>query len=134
FHDASLHILYANLAPGSTHEQVEKIAADELERVKKEGVSDEEVASAIAQILAAAAYGRDGSFAVASTLNEHIATGDWTLYVTGDEALKKVNAGDVKRVANSYFLEDKRTTGWFIPIVTPDQPEGGEGQPKPSAP
>ncbi len=133
FHDPSLHILYANLAPGSTHEQVEKIALEEIERVKKDGVTDLEVSSAIAQILAAAAYGRDGSFAVASTLNEYIAAGDWTLYMTGDEALKKVTAEDVKRVANTYFLEDKRTTGWFIPVLAPEQPGGG-GKADASAP
>jgi zinc protease len=131
FHDPSLHLLYANLAPGTTHEHAEKIMADELERVKTEGVTDGEVASAIAQIIAAGAYARDGSFAVASTLNEYIAAGDWTLYVTEDEALKKVTAADVKRVANTYFTEEKRTTGWFIPIVTPD--EKGAGAPPDSA-
>ena len=117
FHDPSLHLLYASLAPGSTHEQVEKVVIDELERVKREGVTDGEVAAAIAQILAAASYGRDGSFAIASTLNEYIAAGDWTLYVNEDDLLKKVTAANVKRVANAYFLEDKRTTGWFIPNV-----------------
>ncbi len=126
FHDPSLHILYANLAPGATHEQVEKIVLDEMERVKVDGVTDAEVASAIAQILAAASYARDGSFAVASVLNEYIAAGDWTLYVTEDEALKKVTAADVKRVANSYLLENKRTTGWFIPNVTPEQSPGDQ--------
>lgn len=124
FHDASLHLLYANLAPATTHEKVEKIALDEIERVKTQGVTDDEVSSAIAQILAAAAYGRDGSFAVASRLNEFIAAGDWTLYVTGEEALKKVTAADVKRVAETYFVEEKRTTGWFIPV--------SEGEPQPN--
>jgi zinc protease len=122
FHDPSLHMLYASLAPNATHEQVEKIAVDELERVKAEGVTDGEVASAIAQILAAAAYARDGSFAVASALNEYIAAGDWTLYVNEDDLLKKVTAADVKRVANTYFLEDKRTTGWFIPVAGGNEP------------
>ena len=125
FHDASLHILYASLGPGGTHEQVEKISLDEIERVKKEGVTDGEVASAIARILADAAYERDGSFAIASTLNEYIAAGDWTLYVTEDDALKKVTAANVKRVANSYFQESKRTTGWFIPLPG-DTAESGE--------
>lgn len=132
FHDPSLHMLYASLAPGSTHEQVEKILIEELERVKKEGVTDGEVAAAIAQILASAAYARDGSFAVASALNEYIAAGDWTLYVNEDEALKKVTPAAVERVAKTYFLEDKRTTGWFIP-VGPEQPGGG-GKPGPAAP
>ena len=126
FHDPSLHFVYANLAPGSTHEQVENIVIEEIERVKKEGVADGEVAAAIAQILASAAYARDGSFAIASTLNEYIAAGDWTLYVTEDEALKKVTAADVKRVANGYLLEDKRTTGWFIPNVAQAGQPGSE--------
>ncbi len=46
YHDPSLHILFANLAPASTHEQVEKILLEEIERVKKEGVTDGEVAAA----------------------------------------------------------------------------------------
>ncbi len=129
FHDPSLHILYASLAPKTTHEQIEKIALDEIERVKAEGVTDGEVASAIAQILASAAYARDGSFNIASSLNEYIAAGDWTLYVNEDDLLKKVTAADVKRVANSYFLEDNRTTGWFIPLTAGAGSGGGADEP-----
>ena len=128
FHDPSLHILYASLAPNATHEQVEKIALDELERLKAEGVTDAEVDSAIAQILASAAYARDGSFAIASALNEYIAAGDWTLYVNEDELLKKVTAADVKRVANTYFVEDKRTTGWFVPLAAGERQASGGGK------
>jgi zinc protease len=116
FHDASLGIVYASLAPGVTHEQVEKIVVDELERVKTDGVTDGEVSSAIAQVMAAIKYGRDGSFAIASVLNEAIAVGDWTFYITSEEALRKVTAADVQRVARKYLNEDKRTTGWFIPL------------------
>ena len=130
--DPSLDIVYASLAPSSTHEQVERIVLDELERVKKEGVTDGEVASAVAQFLAAASYGRDGSFAVANVLNEFIAAGDWTLYVNKDDLLRKVTAADVQRVANEYYLENKRTTGWFVPTAG-NQPaasaESGLGSP-----
>ncbi len=140
FHDPSLYILYASLAPGSTHEQVEKIVLDELERVKKEGVTDAEVSAAVARMVAASSYARDGSFAIASKLNEFIAAGDWTLYVNGDDALKKVKAEDVKRVANKYLVEEKRTTGWFIPNTAAPPPaaaaqaekEEGEASPSPS--
>ncbi|MDQ6655563.1 MAG: insulinase family protein, partial [Verrucomicrobiota bacterium] len=124
--DASLHTLFADLAPGASHAQVEKILVDELERVKAEGVTPAEVASAIAQILAAAAYARDGSFAVASALNEYISVGDWTLYVTEDALLKKVTPADVQRVANTYFIEDRRTTGWFIPSGAAEESAGDE--------
>lgn len=120
FHDPSLATIYASLAPGAKHEEVEKITLAELERVKKDGVTPEEVSSAVSQLLAASAYARDGSFAIASDLNEYISSGDWTLYVTLDDAISKVSADDVKRVAGEYLDEDRSTTGWFIPVVEPE--------------
>jgi len=122
FHDPSLFQIYANLAPGATHEAVEKIVLDEIAKVKAEGVTDAEVATAKGKLKANTAFSRDGSFAIASKINEDIAAGDWTLYVTLDEALAKVTAADVKRVANLYLDQNKSTTGWFVPIVAPAAP------------
>ncbi len=117
FHDPSLLTVYASLAPGAAHEQVENIMRSEIETLKQKGVTENEVSAAVNQLLAASAFARDGSFAIASALNEYIAVGDWTLFITIDDALKKVTPVDVKRVANRYLLEDQSTTGWFIPIV-----------------
>ncbi|MEY4925142.1 MAG: hypothetical protein RL598_1661 [Verrucomicrobiota bacterium] len=113
--DPSLHFTFIPLAPGATHEQVEKIAVDEIEKLKQHGVTATEVQAAIAKALADSAYQRDGSFAIAGKINEFIAAGDWTLYVTLDEALQKVTPADVLRVANKYLNVDQSTTGWFIP-------------------
>jgi zinc protease len=119
FHrDPTLHHTMIPLAPNVSHEEVEQIALAEIDRVKAEGVADAEVAAAISQLLANMAYGRDGSFAIAGALNEHIAVGDWSLYYALEDATRAVNAADVKRVANLYFIEDSSTTGWFVPIVT----------------
>lgn len=120
FHDPSLTTVYASLAPDAKHEEVEKIALAEIERVKNDGVTADEVSAAVSQLIASSAYARDGAFAVASNLNEYISSGDWTLYLTIDEAIKKVTVADVKRVANEYFDEDRSTTGWFIPVLTPE--------------
>src|SRR5262249_35698023 len=100
-------------------EQVEKIINEEVAKVRTEGVTDAEVKTAIAKISANVAYGRDGSFNIASGLNEDIAAGDWTLYVTLPDAVKKVTAADVKRVAGLYLNTNKRTPGWFVPIAAP---------------
>jgi zinc protease len=70
----------------------------------------------IAQVQAAEAYRRDGSASIASQLNEWIAVGDWTLYVTFPERIAKVTAADVQRVAKTYLNEDQSTTGWFVPV------------------
>ena len=118
--DNSLLNLYARLAPGVTHEQVEKTVLAELARLKTEGVTPEEVARAIGKETADTAYSRDGSFAIAGQINEDIAVGDWTYYVTQPEKLQAVTVADVNRVAKTYLVEDQSTTGWFIPVA-----EGG---------
>ena len=123
FHDPSLFQIYAYLAPGAAHEPIEKIVNEEVARVRTDGVTDAEVATAIGKITASVAYGRDGSFAIASVLNEDIAAGDWTLYVTLPDAFKKVSAADVKRVAGLYLDANKGTTGWFVPVVAAARPE-----------
>lgn len=127
-HDATLHITFAALAPNAKHEEVEKIAVQEIERLKKDGVTDLEVSTAVNKILADAAFQRDGSFAIAGNLNECIAVGDWTTYYSVEEGTKKVTAADVKRVANDYLVEDHSTTGWFIPV---EEPASGPPAPTP---
>ena len=125
FHDPSLFQVYAFVAPGITHEQVEKTLLEEIERVKKEGVTDAEVATAKAKYRSATAYGRDGAFAIAANLNEAIAAGDWSLYYGVDEATAKVTAADVQRVAREYLDPKRSTTGWFVPVA--EQPAAVAG-------
>jgi zinc protease len=117
-HDPSLHFLFIPLAPGAKHEEVEKIAVDEIERLKKDGVTEAEVQAAVAKFLADSAFQRDGSFAIAGNLNEWIAAGDWTLFYSLEDATRKITAADVQQVANKYFNVDQSTTGWFVPTVT----------------
>ena len=119
FHDPSLLQVYAYVAPGITHDQVEKVVLEEVDRIKKEGVTDGEVATALGKYHAATAYSRDGAFAIADNLNEAIAGGDWTLYYSVDAATEKVSAADVKRVAAKYLDPNKSTAGWFIPVSAP---------------
>ncbi len=123
-HDLSLHTVYATLAPGTTHEQVEQALLAEIDRVKSDGVTAEEVERVKRQYVAADAYKRDGTAAVASELNEWIAIGDWTLYVTFSQRVQQVTAADVQRVAKQYLTEDQSTTGWFVPV-----PPAGEKGP-----
>ncbi len=115
--DPSLHFTFIPLAPGVEHEKVEKIALEQIEKLKSDGVTAVEVQAAIAKNLADSAYQRDGTYAIASNINNYIAVGDWTLYYNFDEALKKVTPADVQRIAQKYFNVDQSTTGWFIPLA-----------------
>ena len=115
--DPALFFTFIPLAPGAKHEDVEKIAFEEIERVKKDGVTDTELQAAIAKNIADATFQRDGSFAVAGNLNECIAAGDWTLFYSLEDAVRKVTVADIQRVANKYLDQDQSTTGWFIPLL-----------------
>jgi zinc protease len=114
--DLSLHTVYAVLAPGATHDQVEKALMAEINKIATEGVTPAEVARVKQQYIAADAYKRDGTAAIAGEINEWIAVGDWTLYVTFPQKVQQVTPADVQRVAKQYFKQDQSTTGWFIPV------------------
>lgn len=113
--DPGLFIIAAYLTAGATHEETEKIIADEIEKIIRDGVTKDELEQAKAVIKASVVYGRDGSYAVADQLNEAIAMGDWTKYVTQPKAIQAVSAEDIKRVAEKYFTKTHRTIGWFVP-------------------
>ncbi|HKB58319.1 MAG TPA: pitrilysin family protein [Lacunisphaera sp.] len=117
FRDPSLDILFAAMAPGATHDQVEKVVLEEVEKLKKDGVTAAEVDAAVAKQITDMAFQRDGSFAIAGQLNEHIATGDWQNFVLVGDKFKKVTPASVQSIANKYFNSDQSTTGWFIPLT-----------------
>lgn len=117
FKDPTLLVLFAALAPGATHDQAEKILLDEVERVKRDGVTATETDAAIAKLLSDLAFSRDGSFAIAGAINEDIAVGDWTNYVQLPEKYRAVTPAMVQAVAAKYLNLDQSTTGWFVPIL-----------------
>ncbi len=116
FRDPGLFTVYANLSPDVDHKIVEKAVVDEYEKIKKNGVSDEEVKNAQTQLIASMKFRQDGSYAIASGLNEAIASGDWTLYTTYDEKIGTVTKEDIQRIVKEYFKEDLSTVGYFIPL------------------
>jgi zinc protease len=126
FRDPGLFTVYANLSPDVDHKTVEEAIVNEYEKIKKDGVSEEEVKRAQSQLIASMKFSQDGSYAVASGLNEAIASGEWTLYTTYGDKIGAVTKEDIKKIVNKYFLEDLSTIGYFVPLGS-----GGQGQ-KPS--
>jgi len=115
FKDCGMFISYVFLTPETDHNSVEEIILGEYRQIIKEGIKQKELDRAKAQIKANIAFSRDGSYAVASALNEAIAIGDWTFYSTFMDHIIKVSRKDIQRVAEKYLIEDQSTTGWFIP-------------------
>jgi zinc protease len=121
FKDNGLFATYVFLTPGTDHGEVERLILDEYENIKQNGIEKNEIERAKAQIRSEIAFSRDGSYSIASALNESIAIGDWKFYTTYNENIAQVTTTDIKNVANKYLIEDQSTTGYFIP-----ETNGGE--------
>ena len=115
FKDNGLFITYVFLTPGNDPNEIERIVLDEYELIKRDGVTKAELSRAKAKIKAETAFGRDGSYSIASNINEAIAIGDWTFYTTFLKNIENVAIEKVQEVAKKYLVEDISTTGHFIP-------------------
>ena len=60
FRDPGLFTVYANLSPDVDHKTVERAVVNEYEKIKKDGVSDEEVKNAQTQLIASMKFRQDG--------------------------------------------------------------------------
>jgi zinc protease len=121
--DPGLFNAVAMVRPGVEPKEVEEHILAELERVAREGLTEEEVEKARQQIIAQQAYSSDGTYAIAVLLSEAEAIADWRFYKDYTTNIARVTAADTARVARTYFTEDNRTVGHFIP----KQAESGNG-------
>jgi zinc protease len=113
--DPGLFNVYATVRPGVEPKRVEEVVLSELRRVAEQGLTAAEVEKARQQIIAQVAFSRDGTSEVASQLSEAEAVADWRFFSNYEANIRKVTQADVQRVARTYFTEDNRTVGYFIP-------------------
>ena len=124
--DPGLFNIYATVNPGVDPQQVESVILSELQRVSDVGLSPDEVRKAKRQIIAAEAFGRDGTFNIAVQMSEAEAIADWRFFKDYSTNIERVMPSDIQRVAREYLFEDNRTVGHFIPKQS-HEPAGGNG-------
>ena len=115
FKEHNLFSVGAGFTESSNHEDINEKIMLVLNNIKENGIAQADLDRVVAKSKANDILRRDGSFAIAGVINEAIAAGDWTNYITDIDKLLQVSVDDVKRVANTYLLEDQSTTGYFIP-------------------
>lgn len=113
FHDPSLFTTYVTLAPRTKHAEAERIVKEMYARLAARGIEKHELARAKRAVRAAIAARRDGPYALLASLNEEIATGDWTRFATFPKALGTVTAAHVKDAARRYLVAGHATVGWY---------------------
>ena len=127
---AHLFAFYAFPLPGHKPEEMAEAIHAEIERLKSEDISDEELKMIRTRAKANLLRGLDSNEGLASDLALYQARyGDWRELFHQVDNLDKVTKADIRRVANQTFVPTNRTVG-IIETVAPGKPasQNGGGQ------
>jgi len=107
-----LFAFYAVPTPGNTPEQVRDGIRAEIERLKNEDVTDEELRMVKTRAKASLLRSLDNNEGLAQNLAlMQTRYGDWRELFRNVERIEKVTKADIRRVANKTFVETNRTVG-----------------------
>ena len=108
----NLFVFFAMSTPGHTPEEIRDAIHSEIERVKKEDITDEELAMIKTRAKADLVRGLGDNEGLAYQLGGAQALyGDWREVFHHVDDIGKVSKADVRRVANATFQESNRTVG-----------------------
>ncbi|MDX1670590.1 MAG: pitrilysin family protein, partial [Limnobacter sp.] len=113
----SLFYLGATPASGKTVEDMEAALLEQVNRVAKEGVTEDELKRVKAQLVASQVYKRDSIYGQAMEIGQHVTIG----FEVADidrmiEKIRQVTAEQVQQVAGKYFNPAKMTVGTLYPL------------------
>ena len=112
----SMFIIDATPSQGKTVAQLEKALRVEIERVKKQGVSEAELNRVKSQIIAGDVFQRDALFYQAMQLGEYVTAGLPPEAIDGRVAkLRAVTPAQVQQVAHTYLVDDALTIAVLDP-------------------
>ena len=124
----SLFIFYAYPLPGHTPQEMRDAIHKEIEKLKTADVTDEELAMYKTRTRADLLRGLADNQGLANELAEYQTRyGDWRELFLQLDKVDKVTKADIRRVANTIFLESNRTEAWTetaAPTAAP-QKDGG---------
>lgn len=101
---------------GVTLEDLQSAVEVQIDRLKTEAVSEQELQRVKAQVISGRVYERDSTFYTAMQIGKLEAAGlDWQLLDDYLTQIKRVEAEDIQRVAKRYLVENGLTIGQFRP-------------------
>jgi zinc protease len=113
--DPNLFWFWATPMPGQTPEALEKALLGEMQRLKQESVSEEELARAKNQIEASFVFQEDSIHRRASLLARFELIGGWRRKDQFVPKIRAVTAEQLMKVANTYFPDSGKNVGTLIP-------------------
>jgi len=124
--DPSLFTLSAELLPGKEVAEAEKAFDQEVDRLQKELVGNQELEKARNQLEASFIFAQDSLFYQAMLLAQQEIALSWKAIDDYLPSIRKVSPEDIQRVAKKYLTPDNRTVGILIPLPPK------EGKPAPA--
>lgn len=113
--DPALWRIGATVRTGVEIRDVEAAVDAEIRRLQDEPAAADEIARVTRQARAQFVYLRDGVFRRAMALGAFaVVDRPETLFALAD-AVERVTADDVARVARTYLVDRRRTVGWYLP-------------------
>ena len=103
-------------ADGAALADLEAAAVREIDRVREEGLTDDEVTRAKRQLRARLVFENDSVTNVAHQLGYFETVTGPGFFEEMPSRLVSVTAADVAAVASRYLSRERRTTGWFRPL------------------
>ncbi len=124
-----LFAFYAVPTPGHTPEEMQKAIRAEIEKLKTQDVTDEELAMFKTRARADLIRGLDNNPGLAEQLAIFQARyGDWREIFRQLDRYDKVTKADIRRVANKTFVPENRTVGIIESTQMAGTPQKGEPQ------
>jgi predicted Zn-dependent peptidase len=121
---ANLFLFYAFANMGHSNEENEEAMLAEIEILKTELVTEEELERVKRRARADLIGALDSNSGIAGQLAYYeVKTGDWRNLFRELDAIGKVTREDIQRVAQEYFTERNRTVGYLLPEAPP---QGGD--------
>lgn len=122
-----LFAFYAVPLPGHTPAEMQAGIRAEIERLKNEDVTDEELKMVKTRAKASLIRSLDSNQGLASMLTDIQARyGDWRELFREVERIDRVTKADIRRVANKTFVERNRTVG-VLETQAPPKPAAAPG-------
>jgi zinc protease len=113
--DSGNFAIYATPVPGGTNEAAEAALDSELDRLAREGTTEEEVARARNRLLADTIYSLDSQFRLAYLFGSALTSGRTVDDVLAwDERVRKVTKEEVDKVARAVLQLNRSVTGILI--------------------
>ena len=117
--DPSLFMARSTARPGVPIERLRDTIYEELERLTKEEVTEDELAKVRRAIEADFIFSQESHYELAHNLGAEECRSSWRDYMGYLEENLRVTAADITRVASAIFREQGRTVGYLVPESMP---------------